>query len=163
LGTTFGTPKVVGECKQLNSSWSQNPGILNGTMAKNKLQTASKQPAPDEFKGQQQLARIVSEERQSRHWAPARSRVTVNEWEQRRIGITYRGQRLAFHQIFRRPEKPAARVEPPAKRKQHPQPAAHHPWRFSYKAPPLSSTLAKRAWGNSMQTEQQLGWNTLLE
>jgi transposase len=84
-------------------------------------------------------------ERQSRHWAPARSRVTVSEWEEGRIGITYRGQRLAFHEIFRRREKPAARVEPPAMRKQHPQPAAHHPWRFSYKAPPLSSTLGTRA------------------
>jgi hypothetical protein len=30
-------------------------------MAKNKLQSALKQPSPDEFKAQQQLARIVSE------------------------------------------------------------------------------------------------------
>jgi transposase len=83
-------------------------------------------------------------ERQSRHWAPASSRVTVCEWEDGRIGITYRGQRLPFHEIFRRREKPAAAAEPPAMRKQHPQPAAQHPWRFSYKAPPLSSTLGRK-------------------
>lgn len=83
-------------------------------------------------------------DRQSRHWAPACSRVTVSEWEQGRIGITYRGQRLLFHEIFRRREKPSVRVGPPAMRKQHPQPSAHHPWRFSYKAPPLSSTLGTR-------------------
>ena len=84
-------------------------------------------------------------ERQSRHWAPARSSVTVSEWEDGRIGISYRGQRLLFHEIFRRGEKPLVRVEPPVRRKQHRQPAAHHPWRFSYKVPPPSSTLGTRA------------------
>jgi len=37
------------------------PGILTGTMAKNTTQIAPKQPAPDELKAQQQLARVVSE------------------------------------------------------------------------------------------------------
>ena len=37
------------------------PGILTGTMAKNRTQIAPKQPASDELKAQQQLARVVSE------------------------------------------------------------------------------------------------------
>lgn len=38
-----------------------NPAILNGTMANNTLQIASRQQAPEELKHQQLLARIVSE------------------------------------------------------------------------------------------------------
>ena len=37
------------------------PGILTGTMAKNRTQIAPKQPASDELTAQQQLARVVSE------------------------------------------------------------------------------------------------------
>ena len=37
------------------------PGILTGTMAKNRTQIAPKQPASDELKAQQQLARVVSQ------------------------------------------------------------------------------------------------------
>jgi hypothetical protein len=37
------------------------PGILTGTMAKNRTQIAPIQPASDELKAQQQLARVVSE------------------------------------------------------------------------------------------------------
>lgn len=83
-------------------------------------------------------------QRQSRHWAPASSRVTVCEWEDGRIEIRYRGQRLGFHEIFQ-PSQKTATAEPPTIRKQHPQPTAQHPWRFSYKAPPLSSTLGTQA------------------
>jgi transposase len=73
-------------------------------------------------------------ERQSRHWAPASSRVTVCEWEDGRIAITYRGQRLCFHDILRRPQPPARPVEPKTIRNRHPGPPASHPWRASYKA-----------------------------
>jgi len=45
----------IGQCLALI------PGILTGTMAKNALQIAPKQPALDELKAHQQLARVVSE------------------------------------------------------------------------------------------------------
>lgn len=76
-------------------------------------------------------------ERQSRHWAPASSRVTVCEWEDGRIAIQYRGKQLSFHEISRRRSQPVKLAEPTAIRNRHVAPAAHHPWRFSYKAPPL--------------------------
>ncbi len=37
--------------------------------------------------------------RQSRHYAPARSQVTVCEWEDGAIAIEYRGQALAWQEI----------------------------------------------------------------
>jgi transposase len=73
-------------------------------------------------------------ERQSRHWAPASSRVTVCEWEDGRIAIQYRGQRLRFHEILRRPAPPMRPPQPKTIRSRHPGPPASHPWRASYKA-----------------------------
>ena len=82
-------------------------------------------------------------ERQSRHWAPAKSHVTVSEGQDGRIFIWYRRQRLRFHQLFRRPRiEPAGTQPPTVMHRPHPQPARNHPWRFSYKAAPLTSTLA---------------------
>jgi hypothetical protein len=43
----------------IEQSLKLNPGILTAIMAKNTLQTARKEPALDELKAQQQLARIV--------------------------------------------------------------------------------------------------------
>ena len=75
-------------------------------------------------------------ERQSRHWAPAKSRVLVRENEAGDIAIHYRGQRLAFHQLpaasTRRSEgrggapSPAPPSPKPIRRS---APAANHPWR----------------------------------
>jgi hypothetical protein len=76
-------------------------------------------------------------QRQSRHWAPAKSRVTVCEWEDGRIQIQYRGERVSFREIgSRRQQLPAVR-EPKVVHSQPFVPAANHPWRSSYKAPPL--------------------------
>lgn len=81
-------------------------------------------------------------QRQSRHHAPARSRVQVWEWENGRIAIQYRGRSLPFHQIYVRPDHPTAKSMETVIHKRHPQPKSSHPWRFSYKAVPLPSTVS---------------------
>jgi hypothetical protein len=45
--------------------------------------------------------RLLQLQRQSRHWAPSRSRVMVRENEAGEIAIHYRGQRLAFRELLR--------------------------------------------------------------
>jgi hypothetical protein len=74
--------------------------------------------------------RFYQVKRESRY-APARSKVTVCEWEHGRLEIRYRGRRLNFEEIPQRPAK-AAPVAP-AHRHHHPKaPSADHPWRQSY-------------------------------
>jgi hypothetical protein len=43
--------------------------------------------------------RLLQLERQSQHWAPAKSRVLVRENEAGKIEIHYRGQRLLFREL----------------------------------------------------------------
>ena len=47
--------------------------------------------------------RFYQVERQSQHHAPAKSHVTVCEWEDGRIEIHYRGQKLSSKEIPGRP------------------------------------------------------------
>ncbi len=83
-------------------------------------------------------ARLLQLERQSRHWAPAKSRVTVRENERGELAIEYRGQRLRFHEIAFRPpseERPSvavARDASPARRGRVAPPPTH-PWRQDYR------------------------------
>ena len=74
--------------------------------------------------------------RQSRHYAPARSQVTVCEWEDGAIAIEYRGQALAWQEITapvprqdyaERAEKASGLAKQPKRVKTIP--AAEHPWR----------------------------------
>ncbi len=82
--------------------------------------------------------RLLQLERQSQHWAPAKSRVRVRENEAGKIAIHYRGQRLLFREL-----KPGSKalsggrdVAPspaPPSRKLHPfTPASNHPWRLGF-------------------------------
>ena len=77
--------------------------------------------------------RFYQVEGQSRNYAPAKSKVTVCEWEDGTMEIQYRGRKLTHHEIEERPQKPAVIA---AKRRQRIEPpAAHmpnHPWRRSY-------------------------------
>ena len=70
---------------------------------------------------------------QSRNYAPAKSKVTVCEWEDGTKEIPYRGRKLTHHEIQERPGKPEVA---PAKRRRPFTPAAahmpNHPWRRSY-------------------------------
>ena len=78
--------------------------------------------------------RLLQLERQNQHHAPAKSRVLVRENQAGELHIQYRGHRLGFTQIERRPARlPACEVElSPASRRQL-NPAKPHPWQQSYK------------------------------
>ena len=72
-------------------------------------------------------------EAQSRTYAPAKSKVTICEWENGTLEIRYRDRPLSWHLIQERPQKPA--VAPSKRRKPSRPPAAdmpNHPWRRSY-------------------------------
>ena len=80
-------------------------------------------------------ARLLQLDRQSRLHAPVKSRVTVRENQQGELAITYRGQRLHFREILRRPERSPERRADVSPRG-HIAPPPTHPWRRSYKQLP---------------------------
>ncbi|HEV2715830.1 MAG TPA: ISNCY family transposase [Terriglobales bacterium] len=79
--------------------------------------------------------RLLQLQRQSQHWAPAKSRVLVRENEQGAIAITYRGQGLPFTVITAstavgRGRGAAPSPAPPSPKPRHSvSPAKDHPWR----------------------------------
>jgi hypothetical protein len=94
--------------------------------------------------------RLLQLERQSQHWAPAKSHVLVRENEAGEVAIHYRGQRLGFREL--QPSKalgegrgaaPSPAPPSPILRRSLP-PAPNHPWRkgFSAKARTLFSGAA---------------------
>ena len=68
-------------------------------------------------------SRLLQLERQSRHWAPAKSRVLVRENEAGEIAIHYRNQRVGFREW-----KASTAPPSPILRRSLP-PAPNHPWR----------------------------------
>jgi hypothetical protein len=76
--------------------------------------------------------RLYQVEKQSRTYAPAKSKVTACQWEDGSLEIHYRGRKLTHHEIPERPGKP----EPVVKKRAPFEPAAaprvDHPWRRSY-------------------------------
>ena len=75
--------------------------------------------------------RFYQVEAQSRNHAPAKSKVTVCEWEDGAMEIHYRGQKLTHHEIVERPRKPEAVEE--KRRRPVVRPAKpDHPWRRGY-------------------------------
>jgi hypothetical protein len=77
--------------------------------------------------------RFYQVERQSRNYAPAKSKVTVCEWEDETMEIHYQGRKLTQHEIEERPRR--AEVIPSKRRRPFTPAAAHkpnHPWRRSY-------------------------------
>jgi transposase len=94
--------------------------------------------------------RLLQLERQSRHWAPAKSRVLVRENEAGEVAIHYRDQRVGFRELKAstalgegRGAAPSPAPPSPILRRSLP-PAANHPWRkgFSAKARALFSGAA---------------------
>jgi transposase len=95
--------------------------------------------------------RLLQLERQSQHWAPAKSRVLVRENEAGEVAIHYRSQRLLFHELKAaskalgegRGAAPSPAPPSPILRRSLP-PASNHPWRkgFSAKARALFSGAA---------------------
>jgi len=77
--------------------------------------------------------RFYQVEGQSRSYAPAKSKVTVCEWEDGTMEIHYRGRKLIWHEIKERLPKPE--MAEAKRRKPFMPPAAKmpdHPWRRSY-------------------------------
>ena len=81
-------------------------------------------------------SRLLQVARQSSHYAPAKSRVRVCAWEDGRMEIHYRGQKLKWQEIGGRAEVRKAADSGPragatvARRKWRPGP--DHPWRRTY-------------------------------
>ena len=85
-------------------------------------------------------------EAKSQKYAPAKSKVMVCEWEDGTLEIRYRGQKLNWHLIQERPQKPAAVA--PKRRKPGTPPAVtmpNHPWRRSYQDMHVSGAAGRRA------------------
>jgi transposase len=82
--------------------------------------------------------RLLQLERQSQHWAPAKSRVLVRENEAGKIAIHYRGQRLLFRELKAASKalsggRDVAPSPAPPSLKLHPfTPASNHPWRLGF-------------------------------
>ncbi|MEE9162044.1 MAG: ISNCY family transposase [Candidatus Neomarinimicrobiota bacterium] len=77
--------------------------------------------------------RFLQVKRQGRHYAPAKAKVVVCEWEDGRLEIHYRGQKVAWEQIAERPQ--AAKPEPTHKVTRPyggTPPTANHPWKQRY-------------------------------
>ena len=78
--------------------------------------------------------RFFQLQRQSRHYAPARSQVLVCEGRHGNITIEYRGRELEWREIPA-PAKPCERAVKPTQKLRRPMPkrkwvpAADHPWR----------------------------------
>jgi len=82
--------------------------------------------------------RVLQLERQSRHWAPARSRVLVRENEAGEVAILYRDRRVGFRELQAstalgegRGAAPSPAPPSPPLRRSLP-PAANHPWRLGF-------------------------------
>jgi len=91
--------------------------------------------------------RLLQLQRQSQHYAPARSRVTVRENEKSELTVNYRGRPLQFREITVRAAPAAApadkvhRLDTRGGRREgrvgtsRARPALQHPWRRPFKPP----------------------------
>jgi transposase len=78
--------------------------------------------------------KLLQLERQSRHHAPAKSKVLVRENQAGELHIEYRGHRLGFTRIERRPAgQPLCGGDASPASRSHVAPAKNHPWKQSYK------------------------------
>lgn len=89
--------------------------------------------------------RLLQLERQSRHYAPARSRVTVRENQRGELAILYRGYKLGYKEIFARPAPAAAPADQVHRRDtrggrregkrgaSRARPSLRHPWKLPFK------------------------------
>jgi hypothetical protein len=95
-------------------------------------------------------ARFYQVERQSQHHAPAKSKVRVCEWEDGRLEIHYRGQKLRWKESAARPvagrqdEKARVREAPRATTERKWRPGSDHPWRGGYRLGNLGSLPTAR-------------------
>jgi len=84
-------------------------------------------------------------QRQSRHWAPTRAKVTVCEWQDGHLEIYYRGQKLGWTEIEALPVKQIAKPTPPVPSHRKSEPAVDHPWRKSYQTMRIPGRIKRSA------------------
>ncbi|MGH9439470.1 MAG: ISNCY family transposase [Terriglobia bacterium] len=77
--------------------------------------------------------RLFQLERQTRRYAPAKSRVLVRENQRGELSMEYRGHKLGFVEIQKRPTRKIPLGTSGAPLGRHTVPAKDHPWRRSYK------------------------------
>src|ERR1039457_4647576 len=81
-----------------------------------------------------------------RRQAPAKAKVVVCEWEDGRLEIRYRGQKLQWEELA---DKPEPRRETSAEKKSKPYggtpPTAQHPWKQSYQEMKVWNSPAEKA------------------
>ena len=74
---------------------------------------------------------------QQRHWSPTQAKAVVCEWEDGRLEVHYRGERIAFQELSAPPVRPVREAPGTSIETSDPQvrwkPALNHPWRKSYK------------------------------
>jgi hypothetical protein len=77
--------------------------------------------------------RFLQVSRQGNQQAPAKGKVAVCEWQDGRVEIRYRGQKVAWEEIAERPQPPEAnKSHKVAIRYGGTPPAATHPWKQRY-------------------------------
>ena len=76
--------------------------------------------------------RFPQVKRQARDYAPAKAKVVVCEWEDGRLEIHYRGQKVKWEEISGRPVAPAEKAKPRVARRQPTPPKSDHPWKQPY-------------------------------
>lgn len=87
--------------------------------------------------------RFLQVNRQGRHYAPAKAKVVVCEWEDGRVEIRYRGQKVLWEEIEERPQEAVVdQPRPVGIPYGGTPPTASHPWKQRYDGMPEQS-LAK--------------------
>jgi transposase len=76
--------------------------------------------------------RFLQVKRQARNYAPAKGKVVVCEWEDGRLEIRYRGQKVKWEEIQGRPVAPTRKAKPGVVRSQPKPPQSDHPWKQPY-------------------------------
>ena len=83
--------------------------------------------------------RFLQVKYQGRRTAPPQSKVMVCEWEDGRLEIRYRGQAVAWDEIWERPRPVVNAAKPIAPVGPANRPKADHPWRKLFLSPRSSS------------------------
>jgi transposase len=90
--------------------------------------------------------RFLQVQRQAGGYAPAKAKVVVCEWEDGRLEIRYRGQKVAWEELAERP-RPGDTEAPRKAAKLYggTPPTAGHPWKQRYDGMPTRSPLGRRS------------------
>jgi transposase len=88
--------------------------------------------------------RLLQIQRHGGHHAPARAKVAVQEWEDGKLEIRYRGQKIAWKEIAVLPRPKLVDRPEPRPATVYRNPPATHPWRSSYRE--LATPTQREQW-----------------